>query len=1104
MNIPELIENHKSAFGAYSVMALNNIQIVLDYIQEKVSLNPKAVGNFVPAQVRAGAEDLWEHPVIRQLKHTNTLKDLRPEATDAVMEQLSVHFPFVSILAEQHRLFYNKTHTPRATVNGEDLFRSLNILFRVIKTYRDYTTHFRENNIHLNIGSNFLKYSEQPVARHINEVYTVALRTIKERLSISTDDLRFIQDHRYEQYRNERGQRASRIDMEFFLSLVSHNGDKPNIHLSGVGLAFVICLFLEKKYVNVFLSKLPIYGKYRKDSTQAKIIRRSFAVNGIRLPKERLNSESSKVTVALNMLNELKRCPKELFDTLSQSEQERFRQVSSDGNEVLMMRSSDRFAQLTMQYIDYNNLFKHLRFQVNCGKIRHLLTANKNCIDGQTRVRVIEHRLNGFGRIQEVEKARKRYLDGKAMYFCTNIPVREFEDVKRDDANPENYPYVVDTRAHYIINNNKINLIDISNWDDIAKDGVLLCNPEDEEWNRNNMPELCMSTLELPAMMFHMYLCGEEATENLILRTANKYVRLFLDLKESKLTEQNLTSYGIAHCDIPQQVIESVKNNASTDFISYLKKELIKILDDTERRILHLSNDKKKINSRDNKMGKRSFRTIKSGKLADFLAEDIVRFQPTLLKGDKRGSDKMTGLNYRVMQATIATFNNDIEQCNFDNLKNLFEKAMLIGDSKRAHPFLQKALNSNPANTVDFYEHYLSARKSYLSWVLRKLENGEHVTVPFVNAQRDKWKTRDRKYYSDLAEKYVELNTIELPRQMFDSEIKQALGVPNNTDNVTHLIAEYLHNALDDDFQPFYSFNRNYRYMDMLKARFTRMKSLETNFLTLEEREKLWAQRAERIKPYKKAKLEKMSNDRNLRRLSPKEKETIIAKGIASCRNKYQKSEKMIRRFKVQDALLFLFAKLSLFEEGIKTRDIRDRKSKFKLQNIMPDSEKGILSEKLDVTMQIEHIAISARGLKIKNYGDLLALKYDKRLKSLLKLLTQSEIEKDELEQEFDTYDDLRPRLVELVMEFERMAYEKYPELEYFVDNVDHFDFKKLLSELVTRGELDEASKEILRKIRNAFNHNIYPSPEKAVVKSNNLPEIALTLTKTFEETSEI
>ena len=130
------------------------------------------------------------------------------------------------------------------------------------------------------------------------------------------------------------------------------------------------------------------------------VIRRTFGINSIVLSKERIRSEKSDMSIALDMINELKRCPRELFDTLSFADQDAFRIMSDDHQEVLQMRHTDRFVPMMLQYIDYNRLFSQIRFGVNMGKLRYLFCSEKHCIDGQTRVRVLEQPINAFGRLQ--------------------------------------------------------------------------------------------------------------------------------------------------------------------------------------------------------------------------------------------------------------------------------------------------------------------------------------------------------------------------------------------------------------------------------------------------------------------------------------------------------------------------------------------------------------------------------------------------------------------------------------------------------------------------------------------------------------------------------
>lgn len=238
-----------------------------------------------------------------------------------------------------------------------------------------------------------------------------------------------------------------------------------------------------------------------------------------------------------------------------------------------------------------------------------------------------------------------------------------------------------------------------------------------------------------------------------------------------------------------------------------------------------------------------------------------------------------------------------------------------------------------------------------------------------------------------------------------------------------------------------------------------------------------------------------MSKNPDTKRLTNEEKEAMLDKRIAKCRNEFQKSERAIRRYKVQDALMFMMVK-RMFEQI----NFKVDSKQFALKLITPDAERGILSEviPIDFTFAIggKKYTIHSSGMKIKNYGDFFKLINDKRLKSLLKNITHSTIDKDQLDKEFSSYDDMRPKAVELVFEFEKGAYNKHPELKYMVDEVEHFDFGCLLEGLKKRHDLTEDDSYKLSQIRNAFNHNQYPNALR--IKSN-IPEIASEMVKLFE-----
>lgn len=1085
MNIPALVENQKKYFGTYSVMAMLNAQTVLDHIQKVADIEGEQNENN---------ENLWFHPVMSHLYNAKNGYDKQPEKTMFIIERLQSYFPFLKIMAESQREYSNKKNKQnRVEVNSNDIFEVLKRAFGVLKMYRDQTNHYKTYDEKLIDGCEFLTRTELPLSGMINSYYTVALRNIKERYGYKTEDLAFIQDNRYKFVKDAYGKRKSQVNTGFFLSLQDYNGDTTKkLHLSGVGIAMLICLFLDKQYINLFLSRLPIFSSYNAQSEERRIIIRSFGINSIKQPKDRIHSEKSNKSVAMDMLNEVKRCPDELFTTLSAEKQSRFRIISDDHNEVLMKRSSDRFVQLLLQYIDYGKLFKNIRFHVNMGKLRYLLKADKECIDGQTRVRVIEQPLNGFGRLDEVEALRKQE---NGTFGKSGIRIRDFENMKRDDDNPADYPYIVDTYTHYMLENNKVEMY-ISKDDNPAP---LLPEIEEDRYAVKTIPSCRMSTLEFPAMAFHMFLLGSERTERRIKDVYDKYKKLFEAMHKEEVTAENIASFGIAERDLPKKILDIINGNAQgKDVDACIKATIDDMIADTEHRIKKLKDDRKAVRSADNKMGKRSFKKISTGKLADFLAKDIVMFQPSIYDGE----NKITGLNYRIMQSAIAVYDSGDNYEAKQQFRLMFENAQLIGKGiTEAHPFLYKVFaRSVPANAVDFYERYLIERKYYLTALFNEIKKGNKVDIPFIRRNQNKWKTPVMK---TLGRIYNEDLPVELPRQMFDDEIKSHLkslsqmsGIDFDNANVTYLIAEYMKRVLGDDFQTFYQWNRNYRYMDMLKGEYDRKGSLQHCFTSVEERECLWKERGTRTEQYRKQASNKIRSNRQMRNASFEEIETILDKRLSNSRNEYQKSEKMIRRYRVQDALLFLLAKKTLTELA----DFDGER--FKLEEIMPDAEKGILSEIMPMSFTFEKggkkYTITSGGMKLKNYGDFFVLASDKRIGNLLELVGSDIVSKEDIMEEFKKYDQCRPEIASIVFNLEKCAFDTYPELPARVERKEKVDFWCILDVLLNKKDINNEQSYILRKIRNAIDHNNYP--DKGLVEIKALPEIAMSIKKTFGE----
>lgn len=151
----------------------------------------------------------------------------------------------------------------------------------------------------------------------------------------------------------------------------------------------------------------------------------------------------------MDILNELKKCPFELYELLGSEDKRLFTIVADTGETILLRRHEDRFPQLALSWIDSSKAFDHLRFQVNAGKLRYLFRDNKHCIDGQTRMRVLEEPLNGYRRLMEFEEERIQKQSGEIRSLWPGLDILNKDETPRNDASV--LPYISDYRVRYLL-----------------------------------------------------------------------------------------------------------------------------------------------------------------------------------------------------------------------------------------------------------------------------------------------------------------------------------------------------------------------------------------------------------------------------------------------------------------------------------------------------------------------------------------------------------------------------------------------------------------------------------------------------------------------------
>lgn len=509
-----------------------------------------------------------------------------------------------------------------------------------------------------------------------------------------------------------------------------------------------------------------LYTKH--DSLQNEIILDMLGIYHIRRPLEkRIDAKATIGTLAMDMLNELRRCPSELYQTFSADDKEIFEREVSDPKDgsprsakaeekVKLIRYSDRFPHLSLRYIDEANLIGDIRFHIRLGNYRFHF-YDKTCIDGNPKVRSWQKEINGFGKWQEIEEKRKSKWANqfqKREYVNTQQEYGEMELEQPVKDCADTNPYITDWAAAYNIHANRIGLY----WG--LEEGMYLpdlntkiephdvnASQEELEVSENKprhrapidmkMPLCSLSTYDLPALLFYSYLYKSHSAAQYKMPTPDKIIKdtydglkAFIDAisegKKGKDLVELLQQRGVRESDIPKalrkrleaqgkpeqfnnlnfmRLVEHIYGQYDLERKEYVPGKLSEKLDEIKYRIKAYKDKKAKIDSGDNKYAKKGYADIRHGVLARYLAKSFMQWQPT--KED--GRDKITGLNYSIMTAFLSTFgiSSDLVQ-----LKVLLGKTKLIG-SANPHPFLPKVLAGNPQNIEALYIAYLEQEKKF-------------------------------------------------------------------------------------------------------------------------------------------------------------------------------------------------------------------------------------------------------------------------------------------------------------------------------------------------------------------------------------------------------
>ena len=652
------------------------------------------------------------------------------------------------------------------------------------------------------------------------------------------------------------------------------NDDKVYSTLTGFGLSFFCSIFLTKPQAKQMLADIQLFKNSPYPEDLNDIIRDMLSIYRIRSPRgKKLESSDTKSTLALDMMNELRKCPKELYDILGPDGQKFFEDEVHHPNDrtpevVKRFRSTDRFPYLAMRYVDEIHLFDNIRFQIQLGKLRFKFKS-KICINGEDEIRSLQKEINGFGRIEEIEKRRQEEYDEflqvakeksvKIEGENINLDLLQFEKDKADSK-----PYITDSKASYNIHNNRIGL----NWNEkvikdkeqkeriVIRQGDYLPSLKDVKEGKAPVempaPMAMLSIHELPFLVFYDYLLSKidkgdkfEKAEDIIINKYHSLRKFFSDVSNGNLTpldkKKDLmkllkNGYALEINEIPDKLIKYLTNK-KVDIASRRKKitqdKLVEMLKVAIRRKDGFEDDRKMIGSKKNNYGKDSYVDVRHGSLARYLSEAFLEWQPANEKGD----NKLTGMNFSKLQAELAIF---VSEDKYDLIKKMLEEAgLLSGDF--AHPFLPTVMMTRIHNIEELYLRYLDEEIKHIKGLLgimvikdkdikenraslKKLDtlSFDYTRLPFIKGEA-RWEERNTDYYKKLAARYLEVNgkraSIWLPDGLFAKPILDILKEKFEGNEIlqeslkdeklnaytSYLVRMYFEHQLGDGSQPFYN-----------------------------------------------------------------------------------------------------------------------------------------------------------------------------------------------------------------------------------------------------------------------------------------------------------
>lgn len=1040
----ELTDKH--FWAAFLNLARHNVYTTINHINRRLEIAELKDDGYM-----MGIKGSWNEQA-KKLDKKVRLRDL-----------IMKHFPFLEAAAYEmtnSKSPNNKEQREKEQSEALSLNNLKNVLFiflEKLQVLRNYYSHY--------------KYSEESpkptfetsLLKNMYKVFDANVRLVK-RDYMHHENIDMQRDFTHLNRKKQVGRTKNIIDSPNFHY---HFADKEG-NMTIAGLLFFVSLFLDKKDAIWMQKKLKGFKDGR--NLREQMTNEVFCRSRISLPKLKLENVQTKDWMQLDMLNELVRCPKSLYERLREKDRESFKvpfDIFSDDYDAeeepfknTLVRHQDRFPYFVLRYFDLNEIFEQLRFQIDLGTY-HFSIYNKR-IGDEDEVRHLTHHLYGFARIQD---------------FAPQNQPEEWRKLVKDLDHFETSqkPYISKTAPHYHLENEKIGIKFCSTHNNLfpSLKREKTCNGR-SKFNLGTQftAEAFLSVHELLPMMFYYLLLTKDYSrkesadkvEGIIRKEISNIYAIYDAFANGEINSIadltcRLQKTNILQGHLPKQMI-SILEGRQKDMEKEAEHKIGEMIDDTQRRLdLLCKQTNQKI-----RIGKRNAGLLKSGKIADWLVSDMMRFQPVQKDTNNApiNNSKANSTEYRMLQHALALFGSESSR-----LKAYFRQMNLVGNAN-PHPFLAETQWEHQTNILSFYRNYLEARKKYLKGLKpQNWKQYQHFLILKVqktnrNTLVTGWK-----------------NSFNLPRGIFTQPIREWFEKHNNSKRiydqilsfgrvgfVAKAIPLYFAEECKDCVQPFYDYPFNVG---------NKLKPKKGQFLDKKDRVELWQKNKELFKNY-----------------PPEKRKTDLAYlDFLS----WKKFERELRLIKNQDIVTWLMFK-ELFKtttvEGLKIGEIHLRdidtntaneESNNILNRIMPmklpvktyetDNKGNILKERPLATFYIEETET-----KVLKQGNFKVLAKDRRLNGLLSFaettdidLEKNPITKLSVDHELIKYQTTRISIFEMTLGLEKKLIDKYSTLP--TDSFRNM-LERWLQCKANRPELKNYVNSLIA-VRNAFSHNQYP-----------------------------